>query len=163
MNFYIFNITCAIFALFTYISFRCGIDSYLRVNKNSKTYIKKNKKGYVNYWIYKKINNEIGLGYVFYLNILLLTLTLLYSLLSICFGWINFLRLPISICNVLLCIVQIPAIVFSDKYWNLEYYKREFVILAIRKHGGGYHSSFCAIIEVIGLLAFSIYNISLAI
>ena len=48
-------------ALFIYISFRFGVDSYLRVNKNSKTYIRKSKKGYLNYWIYKKINEDIYL------------------------------------------------------------------------------------------------------
>jgi preprotein translocase subunit SecF len=38
MNFYIYNIICALFAIFIYISFRFGVDSYLRVNKNSKTF-----------------------------------------------------------------------------------------------------------------------------
>ena len=163
MSFHICNIICAMFALFTYESFRFGIDSYLRVNKNSETYIKKSKKGYVNYWIYKKIHDDVGLGYIFYLNILLLTLTLLYSLLSICFGWMKFLYLPIAICNMFLCIAQIPAIIFADKYWNLECYKKKFVILTRSKSGRGFHSSFYAIIEVLGLLAFSFYNISLAI
>ena len=44
MGFYIFNITCAILSFCIYISFRIGITSYLRVNKKSKTFIRKNKK-----------------------------------------------------------------------------------------------------------------------
>ena len=56
MNYYTYNIICAIFAVFLYISFRFGVDSYLRVNKNSKTFIRKNKKGFLNYWFYKKIH-----------------------------------------------------------------------------------------------------------
>ena len=150
-------------ALFIYISFRFGVDSYLRVNKNSKTYVRKSKKGYLNYWIYKKINEDIGLGHIFYLNVFLLVLTPLYSIVSICFGWVDLLAVPIAVCNVILCICQIPAIIFSDTYWNLEYYKKKFVILTKSKSGRGFHSSFYMIFEILGLLAFAVYNISLAI
>ena len=163
MSFHICNVICSIIALFIYISFRFGVDSYLRVNKNSKTYIRKNKKGYLNYWTYKKINEDIGLGNIFHLNVFLLILTPLYSFVSICFGWVNFLSMPIAVCNVILCICQIPAIIFSGTYWNLEYYKKKFVILTKSKSGRGFHSSFYMIFEIIGLLAFAVYNISLAI
>ena len=163
MNFHIYNVICSMVALFIYISFRFGVDSYLRVNKNSKTYIRKNKKGYLNYWIYKKINEDIGLGHIFYLNVFLLVLTPLYSIVSICFGWVDLLAVPIAVCNVILCICQIPAIIFSDTYWNLEYYKKKFVILTKSKSGRGFHSSFYMIFEILGLLAFAVYNISLAI
>lgn len=159
MNFHIYNVICAMVAIFIYISFRVSITSYLRVSKNSKTYIKKSKKGFLNYWIYKQINNDIQLGNIFHLNISLLILTLLYVVLSVCFGWIKILSLPIAICNVILCVAQIPAIMFSDIYWNLENYKKKFVILAKNKAGRGFHSSFYAIIEILGILAFAIYNI----
>lgn len=162
MNFYAYNIICAIFAVFLYMSFRFGVDSYLRVNKNSKTFIRKNKKGYLNYWFYKKINSEIGLGHIYTLNIFLLILTATYFCLAICLGWAKFFSIPISICNALLCTVQIPAIIFSDIYWNLDNYKKKFVIIAKNKAGRGFHSSFYAIVQVIGLLAFAIYNISMA-
>ena len=138
--------------------------SFLRVNKNSKTYIKKSKKGFLNYWIYKQINDDVQLGYIFYLNISVLVLTLVYVFLSVCFGWIKALNLPIAICNAILCVAQIPAIIFSDAYWNLEHYKKKFVILAknISYNDGkwhGLHSSFYAIIVILGILAFAIYNI----
>jgi hypothetical protein len=141
-----------------------SIHSYLRINRNSKTYIRKSKKGFLNYWIYKKINDDVRLGYIFYLNISLLILTLLYVFFSVCFGWIKILSLPIAICNALLCAAQIPAIIFSDVYWNLEYYKKKFVILAKKKGGQGwFHSSFFAVFEVLGVLLFAIHNIYLAI
>lgn len=160
MNFPIFNIICSAFALFVYVNFRLGVDSYLRVNKNSKTYIRKNKKGYSNFWLYKKINDEVGLGYIFYLNIFLLSLTLVYSFMSVCFCRIESFQLPIAICNILLVIAQVPAIIFADIYSNLECYKKRFVILAkISRSGSGLHSSFYAVIEVLGLLAFAIYNV----
>jgi hypothetical protein len=138
------------------------VDSYLRVNKNSKTFIRKNKKGYANYWLYKKIHSEIGLGHIYTLNFFLLILTATYFFLAICLGWAKFLSLPIAICNALLCTVQIPSIIFSDIYWNLENHKKKFVILAKNQAGRGFHSSFYAIIEVVGLLTFAIYNILLA-
>ena len=169
MNFYVYNIICAMVALYVYISFRISITSYLRINKNSKTYIKKSKKGFLNYWIYKQINDDVQLGYIFYLNILLLVLTLVYVIFSVCFGWIKILSFPIAICNAVLCIVQIPAIIFSDMYWNLEYYKKRFIILArqITFHKDnkwrGFHSSLYAVIGILLILAFAIYNICLSI
>ena len=165
MNFYVCNIICAMVALYIYISFRISITSYLRVNKNSKTYIKKSKKGFLNYWIYKHINDDVRLGYIFYLNISMLVLTLVYVFISVCFGWIKVLNLPIAICNAILCAAQIPAIIFSDMYCNLEYYKKKFVILAKNitynkdNQWHGLHSSFYAIIGILGILAFAIYNI----
>ena len=168
MNFYVYNMVCAMVAIYIYISFRISISSYLRVNKNSKTYIKKSQKGFLNYWIYKKINDDVRLGYIFYLNIAMLTLTWVYVFLSVCLGWVKTLSLPIAICNVLLCIAQIPAIIFSDVYWNLENYKKKFVILAKNitykdNKWHGVHSSFYAIVGILGILAFAIYNICLAI
>ena len=168
MNFYVYNIICAMVALYIYISFRISITSYLRINKNSKTYIKKSKKGFLNYWIYKQIHDDVQLGYIFYLNISVLVLTLVYVFLSVCFGWIKVLNLPIAICNAILCVAQIPAIIFSDMYWNLEHYKKKFVILAKNityndDKWHGLHSSFYAIIGILGILAFAIYNIYLAI
>lgn len=169
MNFYIYNIICAIVALYIYVSYRIGITSYLRVNKNSKTYIRKNTKGFSNYWTYKKINDDCSLGYIFYLNIILLVLTLVYVIFSVCFGWIKILSFPIAICNAALCIVQIPAIIFSDMYWNIEHYKKRFVMLA-RKNTfhkdnkwRGFDSSFYTVIGVLLILAFAIYNIHLSI
>ena len=163
MSFHICNVICSIIALFIYMSFRIGVNSYLRVNQNSKTYIRKNKKGYLNYWTYKKINEDIGLGNIFYLNVFLLILTPLYFFVSSCFGWVDLLAMPIALCNAILCICQVPAIIFSNTYWNLEYYKRKFVILTKNKSGRGFHSSFYMIFEILGLLAFAIYNVSLAI
>ena len=167
MYFYVYNIICAMVALYIYISFRISMTSYLRINKNSKTYIKKSKKGFLNYWIYKQINDDVQLGYIFYLNISVLVLTLVYVFLSVCFGWIKVLNLPIAICNAILCVAQVPAIIFSDIYWNLENYKKKFVILAKNitfndDKWHGFHSSFYSIIEILFILAFAVYNIYLS-
>jgi hypothetical protein len=152
-----------VFALIIYGLFRCSVYSYLRVKRKSRTFIRKSKNGYLNYWIYKEINDNVGLGYVFYLNILLLALTLLYFLLAVALGWIGFLSLPIAICNVMLCIVQVPSIIFSDIYSNLELYKKKFVLFAIPPTGGRRRSSLSVIFMAGSLLFFAVYNIYLAI
>ncbi len=162
MKFYIANILCSAFALLLYSNFRLGVTCFLRVKKKSRKFIKKNKKGYLNYWTYKSIHDKIGLGYIFYLNIILLVLTLLYTFVSVCFGWVKFLSLSIAICNALLCVAQIPAVIFSDIYFNLDYYNCKFVILAKSKAGRGFHSSFKDLIEIFALLAFAVYNITMA-
>lgn len=163
MRFYVWNILCAMVSIIMYASFRMGVNSYLRFNKKSKTYIGKSKKGYLNYWLYKKIDEEVGLGYIFYLNFFLLILTAFYSFLSICFAWVELLSLPVAICNAILCAFQIPAIIFSDSYCNLNDYARKFVVMEKRKFGRGYHSSFYAVFEILLILAFAVYNISLAV
>ena len=163
MNFYIYNIICAMIAIFIYTSFRVSVNCHLRINKHSKTYIKKSKKGFLNYWIYRKINNDCRLRYIFYLNIALLLVTLIYVFLSVCFGWAEIFHLPIAVCNVVLCVLQIPAIIFSDISWNLENYKRKFVIFIKNQECRGVHSSFYAIVGIFVILTFAIYNICLAI
>jgi hypothetical protein len=105
----------------------------------------------------KKINTELPL------NIALIVLTPLYFILAVGFGWLEFLSLPIALCNLMLCAVQIPAIIFSSIYWNLEYHKVKFVVLTKNKSGKGFYSSFYTIFEICGLFAFAIYNILLAI
>jgi hypothetical protein len=120
-------------------------------------------RGYRNFWLYKGINNEIGLGYVYRLNIALLVLSALYILVSVSFGWARALYVPIAICNAALCACQIPAVIFSEIYQNLEYYNKRFVLLAGGRFGRGFHSSFYVIGEVLGLLAMAIHIFSLAI
>lgn len=162
MSFYAYNIICAVFAVFIYISFRFGVDSYLRVNKNSKTFIKKNKKGYLNYWFYKKIHAEVGLGRLYTLNILIFILTIVYFFVAICLGWVKALSMPIAICNAILCVVQIPAIIFSDIYQNLECKKSAFIVFRIDKETKKIESSFLIVFGICLLLFFAIFNILLA-
>ena len=163
MDFYVCNIFCSLFAVFVYASFRFGVNSYLRVKKNSKSFINKNKRGYANYWLYKKIHSEIGLGLLYPLNIALIVLTSLYAIGAVGFGWSEALSLPIALCNLLLCLLQIPAVIFSEIAWNLEHYKKKYVVLEKNRSGGGFHSSAYAVVEICGLAAFAIYNISLAV
>ena len=158
MDFYPCNIICAVISLFIYVSFRFGVDSYLRYNKNSKTFIRKNKKGLANFWMYKKLHEETDLGNVYYYNLFLLILTPAYFVISISLGWIEILRLPIAVLNFLLCCIQVPSMIFSSTYYNYEYHKKKFVVLEKNKSGRGYNSSFNTVTAVVAVIAFSIYN-----
>lgn len=157
MNFYALNIAYAFICLFIYVSFRMGIGSYLRYKKNSKTFIRKNKNGFLNYWTYKKLHKEINLGYVYYLNLILVILTPIYFLVAISFGWSDLMRLPIGILNLVLICPQAISMVFSEIYHNYEYHKRPFVILAKNNGARGFKSSLFNYGCILATVAFAIY------
>lgn len=162
MNFYELNIVYAIVSVWMYMSFRISIGYYLRHTGNSKTYIRKNKKDFWNYWIYKKIHAEIGLGYVYYLNLGLLALTLLYFLIATSLGWLDEMKIPIAVLHSLLCCTQLPSSVFAHVYDNLEDYGQRFIILRKRKIGGGFDSSILHLALLFVMIAFCVDNFKLA-
>ncbi len=161
MNFYGWNILYVIISIFLYISFRFGIEHYLRYTKNSKTFIRKNKQGFLNHWLYLKMRSELKLFYK--LNAVLLPLTLVFAILTISLGWLSFMQLPIAILSALLCVVQIPSVMLSEKYDNLWYHGKAFVWFKRNPAGGGWDSSLFHIGGMLGIVAFVIYNIYSAI
>ncbi len=163
MRFYTFNILVSlIYLIGLYPHFRVGVDCYLRHTKNSKSFIRKHKKGFVNYWFYQKLHHEINLGYVYYLNLALLSLSLIYALLSLSLGWLPVIQLPIAILSVFLSLLQVPSLIFCEIYYNLEYHKEAFVIYRSRTPSGhGEYSSIINLFGIVGVIAFAIYNIIL--
>ena len=162
LSFYGWNILSALGALFFYVFFRFGVDSFLRVKKHSKTFIRKNKHGFWNFWFYKGLHSQGKLGFVYYLNAVLLLLTLLYGCAVFALGWFEPLSFPIAIGNAVLCAVQIVAIIFSDMYQNLESKKKAFILFEIDKETKKINSSFITVLLLCLLLGFAIYNISIA-
>ena len=59
MNFYTLNIIISLFSIWIYISFRIGVHSYLRANKNSKSFIKKSTKSFRQSW-FKRKNSQFS-------------------------------------------------------------------------------------------------------
>lgn len=161
MDFYLLNIICALFAAPLYIfSFRSGVYSYLRLNKNSKTFIRKNMKGSANFWFYK--NLKPNLGRIYYLNLILLFGTAAYFIIALSLAWIDILRLPIAIIHALLCAVQITALVFSDINSN----KQEFgtpIVIWRKSFCGRARSSVGDFLAIIGLVALAVANVYLAV
>jgi hypothetical protein len=138
-----------------------SVNSYLRHRKKSKTFIKKSKKGIANYWLYKKLHNEINLGYIYYFNLLLLVITPLYFVIVVSLGWLDVMALPIAVLNLLLCGIQVPSTVFSHIYDNYETYGQPFILLR-RRYNNGYDSSFVIFCCIVIMVVFSIYNFTLA-
>ena len=161
MDFYLLNIICALFAAMLYIfSFRSGVYSYLRINKNSKTFIRKNTRGYANFWFYK--NLKPNLGRIYYLNLILLFGTAAYITVALSLAWIDILHLPIAIIYALLSAVQITALVFSDINSN----KQEFgtpIVIWRKSSCGRARSSIGDLLAIIGLVALAIANVYLAV
>ena len=160
MDFYLLNILCALFSALIYGIFRSGVYSYLRLNKNSKTFIKKSLKGYPNFWLYKNLKQ--ALGWIYDLNLILLFGTAAYIIIALSLAWIDILHLPIAIFHALLCAVQIISQVFSDINQN----KQEFgtpVVIRRKSTCGRARSSIGDLFAIIGLVALAAVNVYLAV
>ncbi len=160
MSFYTLNIIISLFSICIYVSFRIGVHSYLRTNKNSKSFIKKSTKGFPNFLLYKNLKQE--LGRIYHLNLILLFGTAGYTLIALSLAWLDILRLPIAIFYALLCAVQSLAEIFSSIHCNIEEYGTPFIIWRKGRSGHG-RSSVIDFAVVIALTAFAVYNICLAV
>ena len=160
MDFYLLNILLSFISVGLYASFRIGVKPYLKLNKISKSFIKKRTKGFRNYWFYSSLKQE--LGYVYYLNIILISGTATYSLLAVTLGWSEVLHFPIAVLNALLCTIQISALIFSDISCNKDEYGTPFIIWRKSRSGRG-RSSVQDIIAILALIAFAVYNFWLAV
>lgn len=139
--FYAINLLIAIFSIFMYMMFRSGIYSYLRLSKTSKTYIRKNRKGFSNYWFYTKLNKERSLGILYYLNFIFLFSLLLFSVITICFGYLEFMQLPIIILSIVLAAAEIPSSFIATVYDTKEEFGTPFVLWQKSKFMRRYTSS----------------------
>lgn len=126
--FYGATILIVLLNLSIYFSFRISIDDFLRYNKMSKTNIRKNKKGVKNYWFYRDINKIKPLGWVYYGNIIYLFLTLFYTVFALSLGYIEILQPVFLVASSLLCVVQIPTVIWSVYYDNLAAFGKGFVL-----------------------------------
>ena len=139
--FYFFMVVIAFYNLLLYAIFRGGIYSYLRLSKMSKTYIKKNRKGFINYWLYHSINKQNSLGILYALNLAFFIATISFMLFAITLGYIRGLQLILFAFSVVLCVIEIPCMIIASIHSNKEDYGKPFVFLAKRKHLRGYTSS----------------------
>lgn len=111
MIFYIVNLIIVPVCFVVYFAFRAGVDDYLKY-KTGKTF-KKPKKGFINFWTYRKLHKEVGLGIAYPLNLVLLFTFLLYAIITVGFGWLETMQLPIIISLALFSLVAVPASLFS--------------------------------------------------
>lgn len=163
LKFYVLNILYTAFSVLGYLlSFRFGVDDYLHYTKNSKSFIRKHKKGFLNFWTYREIHKEINMGYVYYLNLALLILSPLCFVVSISLGWARVMQIPIAVLNSLLCCVWVPSAIFAHIYDNLQEHGQPLILLRSRRRLRGLDSSILTLLGLVMLVALNVYSYVLA-
>ena len=139
---YLLLAICAFFSFGIYMfAFRLGVTDYLRYHRHSRRFIKKNKKGCVNYWFYQKLHEAGCMGYVYYLNLALLVLTALYIVCALGLGYLDVMVKPVAVLGLLLGAVQIPASIFVSVYEKRVRYGQSFIVFRWDKAARGGDSS----------------------
>lgn len=127
--FYILNLILVLYNIILYMFFREGIYDFLRLSKMSKTYIKKSRRGFRNYWLYSAIHKQHSLGILYYLNIIYLSYTLFFSVSTLALGYIKLLQPVLFIGSIVLLFIQIPCTVSSCAHiYHIEFGK-PFILL----------------------------------
>lgn len=131
----------SLYGLLLYANLRSGIYTHLRLRKISKTSIRKNQKGFRNYWFYQNIQKNYGLGLAYGLNVAYLLTWLLHlamALLGLILPW---LQLPVLLCASLLCLIELPAVFWAAGNEYRAEFGSSFILLARKKETGKFCSS----------------------
>lgn len=140
--FYSMQIIFLLYSLLLYANFRSGIYHHLRLRKISKTAIRKKQKGFCNYWFYRDIHKNYGLGFAYGLNIAY-SLTWLFQLSVVLLTFVfSDLKWMLFVCSCFLCLMEIPAVIFSSVNEYRAEFGSGFVLLAKTKETGKIRSSF---------------------
>lgn len=107
----------------------------------SKTNIKKNRNGLKNYWLYQSVNSQTPLGKLYYINIVFLIFTAVFSVFTLALGFIRNLQPIVFILSISVCIVEISATVIASVYNCQAEFGKAFVLIARRKNTGKFYSS----------------------
>ncbi len=126
--FYGATILIVILNLCLYFAVRGSIWDFFRFNKLSKSNIRKNKKGFKNYWFYQEINKIKPLGWMYFANIIYFFLTLFYTVFALSLGYIKILQPVFFIVSIIICLIQIPTTIWSVYYDNLYAFGKAFVL-----------------------------------
>lgn len=137
MKFYILNLIFSIVMLAGYFGFRVNVYSYLRYTKNSKTYIRKNKKGFINFWTYKCFCKDVKFVPVYYLHLAYLFTSLLYFVIAVSFSWLQAMEVAVTVLSIICGLVQAPANVFGYVITNKIYFGRSVVLFKYGKSTRG--------------------------
>ncbi len=111
--FYVANLAFLAYIALIYMMFRCGMNDYFRLQRISKTKIRKSKKGKKNYWWYEQLHEEYGFDKFYYLNKMFTITYLLALILNIFFGWLKIFSIPVGIL-VSLCSICSAIMFYSS-------------------------------------------------
>ena len=146
----------SLYSLLLYGYLRNGIYSHLRLRKISKTAIGKHQKGFRNYWFYRDIQKDYGLGILYSVNMSYLWMWLIHhSLLPLAALW-SWLKQLLLIYSCFLCLLQIPAVIIASVNVYREEFGTAFVLLAKDRKTGKLRSSLFELLAWAGT-AFLVY------
>ncbi len=126
---YLLSIIYSLCSILIYFLFRIGVSDFLRYKKHSKSYIRKNETGLINYWFYQKLhrNGDLVLGY--YINATLLFATVGFFLFALCFGYFKWASAYVFVFSAVLCLLQIVAVAYYCICSKLLFFGTPFVFL----------------------------------
>ena len=130
-GFYFINLIFVFWACFMHACFRFGIETYLRLNRKSKSFIRKHMRGYKNYWLFEEINREYPLGFWYYLNKIHLIALVVVSGVIITSGYLKFMQIPITVLSAVLVTIQVPMVYFQITTENKMEFGTPFVVFGI--------------------------------
>ena len=130
------NFFFLLISIYCYGYFRIGVYEYCRLSGMSKTFIKKNKKGAANYWLYKQLHCQKNLGSLYYINYLYLIGLAVFAFTFI-LSWIEWLRIPLIAVGFVLSLIEIPAIFKAMVNINRKDFGKAFVVFRVLKGGNG--------------------------
>ncbi len=128
------NLILLLLFLIELVFLRSGIYAKLRLSKHSRSYIRNNTKSFLNYWTYKYINKELSLGAIYYINLSFLISFVIFALVSLCMGFLDFMKIPILCISVVTATIGIIGVVYSSIYCSRADYGKSFVLLAKAKN-----------------------------
>ena len=130
MPFWFTNLILLLFGFFTYFHFRTSVYAYCRISKMSKSYIRKNIKGALNYWLYLQLHKKEDLGVLYYFNLIYLFSLTAFSI-AFLFSWVSFFTIPVIVLGVILGVATIPVYFVSLIYTNMDYVGKPFVVFRV--------------------------------
>lgn len=148
VTYYFVTILFLAVLLIFYVSFRYGVDSWLRNKRVAKGTIKKLKKGKKNFWWYEALNETVGMGFIYHINKLFTILYLLELALVLIFGWLRFMVPVITVLYVVISIIIAVMLLFSSVQKNIDVHGTP-VILLRRNERRGFDSSIFDLFMVI--------------
>ncbi len=146
MSFFGINVLYFLISVFAYFFFRMGVSAYCEVKKMSRSFVKKHTKGYTNYWLYRELHRERGLGILYPVNYLFLGGLGIFFV-GMLFSWISWLEYPVLVLGLLLGLVEAVALFLSLAYGNLREYGQYFVLLRRTRTRG-----FSSVLDWLGCL-----------
>ncbi len=132
--FYTMNLILSLLFLIELGFLRSGIYAKLRLSKHSKSYIRKNTKGFLNYWTYKQINKEHPLGAIYYINIIYMLSFLIFTLVALCVGFLDYMKIPILCISVVTAVIGMVCTIYASIYCSRADYEKKLVLLAKAKN-----------------------------